>query len=270
MHQINEKIKKLADSIRGKNLDSTVIDVYQENDTRVSSKSVKFTSRVTFDTLHFPGKELLVSEIDKVESGENKKLTVLLYGEPGCGKTSVIKSIINYTKRNVINVKFRGLDLVTLKSVMFDTRYAGHNTEKKIVVIEDVDCDSKVTHERRDNSNRDKNTKLTLSNILEIFDGIIELNDTILIMTTNYPERLDDALIRDGRVDLRIHMGRMSGENAMKIIRGKFPEYNESIPDGIFTLANIHTACKQSKTIDELNDRLRDIARTESATNIGD
>jgi SpoVK/Ycf46/Vps4 family AAA+-type ATPase len=47
-------------------------------------------------------------------------------------------------------------------------------------------------------------TQLTLSAILNQIDGVHNNHGMILIMTTNYPEKLDEALIRDGRVDERI------------------------------------------------------------------
>jgi SpoVK/Ycf46/Vps4 family AAA+-type ATPase len=47
-------------------------------------------------------------------------------------------------------------------------------------------------------------SKVTLSAILNAIDGIRNNHGMILVMTTNHPERLDDALIRDGRVDERL------------------------------------------------------------------
>ena len=43
-----------------------------------------------------------------------------------------------------------------------------------------------------------------LSGILNQIDGVHNNHGMILIMTTNYPELLDEALIRDGRVDGRV------------------------------------------------------------------
>jgi len=55
---------------------------------------------------------------------------------------------------------------------------------------------------------KDKNkSKLTLSFLLNLFDGVLETPGRILIMTSNYPERLDKALIRPGRVDINLHLG---------------------------------------------------------------
>ena len=44
--------------------------------------------------------------------------------------------------------------------------------------------------------------KLTLSCLLNLLDGILETPGRIIIMTSNYPQKLDRALIRPGRIDL--------------------------------------------------------------------
>ena len=45
--------------------------------------------------------------------------------------------------------------------------------------------------------------KITTSDLLNYIDGIIASQGRILVMTTNYPEKLDRALVRAGRVDRR-------------------------------------------------------------------
>ena len=46
--------------------------------------------------------------------------------------------------------------------------------------------------------------KLALSDLLNIMDGILETPGRIIIMTSNFPEKLDSALIRPGRIDLKV------------------------------------------------------------------
>jgi SpoVK/Ycf46/Vps4 family AAA+-type ATPase len=53
-----------------------------------------------------------------------------------------------------------------------------------------------------DDENQNVNEKLSLSCLLNILDGILETPGRIIIMTTNYPQLLDKALIRPGRIDL--------------------------------------------------------------------
>lgn len=49
------------------------------------------------------------------------------------------------------------------------------------------------------------NEKLTLGFLLNLLDGVLETPGRILVMTTNYPEKLDKALIRPGRIDLIVN-----------------------------------------------------------------
>merc|ERR1712211_60304 len=52
-----------------------------------------------------------------------------------------------------------------------------------------------------------KSSKLTLATLLEVLDGVMEMDGRMLIITTNYPERLDKALIRPGRIDMKVKFG---------------------------------------------------------------
>lgn len=45
---------------------------------------------------------------------------------------------------------------------------------------------------------------ISLSGLLNILDGVSSVEGRVLIMTTNHPEKLDEALIRPGRVDLQV------------------------------------------------------------------
>ncbi|KAK8229075.1 BCS1 N terminal-domain-containing protein [Phyllosticta capitalensis] len=45
---------------------------------------------------------------------------------------------------------------------------------------------------------------ISLSGLLNAIDGVAAHEGRVLIMTTNHPEKLDDALIRPGRVDLQV------------------------------------------------------------------
>jgi chaperone BCS1 len=45
---------------------------------------------------------------------------------------------------------------------------------------------------------------ITLSSLLNVLDGILESNNIIYIITTNYPEKIDKALIRPGRINFTI------------------------------------------------------------------
>ena len=76
-----------------------------------------------------------------------------------------------------------------------------------------------------------KDDKITLSYILNIIDGIRETPGRILIITSNYYDKLDKALIRPGRIDITLEM-----KNASKdIIKSMYNHYYNSIlPDDLY------------------------------------
>jgi len=50
-------------------------------------------------------------------------------------------------------------------------------------------------------------SSITLSGFLNALDGVVASEERIVFMTTNHPERLDPALIRPGRVDVKEYLG---------------------------------------------------------------
>lgn len=130
----------------------------------------------------------------------------MFYGTPGCGKSSCIKALATYTKRHIhylmlSDIKSDNELLKLLEDINFSDT---------ILVIEDIDCASNVTHQRGEESKEEEKesdeekSTLSLSGLLNALDGgVIDSHGQILVMTTNFPEKLDSALTREGRVDLR-------------------------------------------------------------------
>merc|ERR1719186_6636 len=67
-----------------------------------------------------------------------------------------------------------------------------------------------------------KSNKLTLATLLEVLDGVMEMDGRMLIITTNYPEKLDKALIRPGRIDMKVHFGPMTAKNILEMFEHYF------------------------------------------------
>ena len=158
-------------------------------------------------------------------------LGIVMYGEPGCGKTSTIKAIANETKRHIFNVVLSEIKTKeALKNLFFNDIVMvndGEITESlripvrnRIYIIEDIDrMDSVVLKDQgavpsmkqRELENFipslkvDEHDKLDLATVLNVLDGVRETPGRIIILSTNHPERLDDALLRPGRFDLVIH-----------------------------------------------------------------
>lgn len=60
--------------------------------------------------------------------------------------------------------------------------------------------------------------RVTFSGLLNCLDGVASTEARILFMTTNYLDRLDPALVRPGRVDVKEYIG-MQKNNKLKIIK---------------------------------------------------
>merc|ERR1712232_471522 len=54
--------------------------------------------------------------------------------------------------------------------------------------------------------------KLNLAGLLNVLDGVVDSPGRIIVMTTNFPDKLDPALIRPGRINKRIHLGNVKHE----------------------------------------------------------
>ena len=156
-------------------------------------------------------------------------LGILMHGAPGCGKTSFIKAVARDTGRHVVNIKMgptttvqqiNNLFYTPRLSVIKDgaTQTYDIPMDKRIIVMEDVDCLSCVVRDTPD-SNADPN-QLNLGILLNILDGVLETPGRIVIMTTNAPEKLDSALKRPGRIDVNIEFKKCSVQDTIEMIEG--------------------------------------------------
>jgi SpoVK/Ycf46/Vps4 family AAA+-type ATPase len=109
---------------------------------------------------------------------------------------------------------------------------------------------------------RDANSDapLNLSKILNILDGIPERTGQIIIMSTNHPDLLDDALLRPGRVDCMIEFRKASSSSTKKIIKNfydvqSFTHTEEKTIKKInekYTPAELFKKCSEQKTLKAL------------------
>lgn len=228
-------------------------------------RKTHFTTSRTFDNVFLDDQDELRNRLDffltRRDWYETKgipySLGFLFHGPPGCGKTSTIKAIANVAKRHIINVHLSQIKTNTqLKQLFYSDELHlqdndGHITtvhipvSERMYVIEDIDAmNSVVTRREADapSSYADfmgiKEAKLPerepladpmdLSTLLNILDGTLETPGRILVITSNFPERLDSALIRPGRIDRIVKMQKMS----CKVLAAMFCDFYSEHGDG--------------------------------------
>ena len=150
------------------------------------------------------------------------QLGILLSGPCGTGKTSAIRAIANATKRSIVNVNLTNIATATQLKRLFtlDHMSAFENEEendaikvhmpvdKRIFVLDEIDELGDVVAERSTTNSSNKQQsmpdELSLGEMLTLFDGGVEVPGRIIVLLSNYPERIDRALVRPGRIDIHI------------------------------------------------------------------
>lgn len=319
-------MKKIEDKRRNKIFIYTLQNITSEDDAgKYQWIERPFKSNRTFDNLYFDGKRELIDKIDFFvnnkewyeKEGHPYTLGIGLSGLPGTGKTSVIKSIANKLRRHLIQIPLNKIKCEDdFYKYYFESTYNHHNDtksidfDKKIIVLEDLDCMSDLVLDRSkkniesinpddkdelNNSNYDiletlvnavnvsndsshikslgqtsksptcknlsvKDNKLTLSFILNILDGLDENYGRILIITSNFYENIDKALVRPGRIDLRVEMKNASIQTIkdmyLHYYGTKLPrQYTSILKDDVVSpaeIVNIYRTTNSSKEFIEI------------------
>jgi SpoVK/Ycf46/Vps4 family AAA+-type ATPase len=253
--------------------------------------STDFKSFKTFDNLFFDGKDNLIKVLNRFKNNEEfyKKLGrpytlgILLYGEPGCGKTSVLKAISNYMKLDIhsINIKtFEDTDsfLECWYQSLKTNTYSPNSLCEKIIHLPEIDylCSEFLKDkEKKDNDdnnddvdndeeNEKKNIVINLhdskkdkeekklsgfnkSFFRELFDGVNEQHGRIIVMDSNNPDKLDPIMIRDGRIDIKLRFDKMSSDNMKLYLEHIYSTKlsdNIILPNRKFRVAKIQSICE--------------------------
>ncbi|KAK2578582.1 hypothetical protein KPH14_012015 [Odynerus spinipes] len=128
----------------------------------------------------------------------------LLHGPPGCGKSSFITALAGELERGicVLNLSERGLTDDRLNHLLAVA------PQQTIILLEDIDAAFASREESKEiKAAFDGLNRVTFSGLLNCLDGVASTEARILFMTTNYLDRLDPALVRPGRVDVKEYIG---------------------------------------------------------------
>jgi adenylate kinase family enzyme len=143
------------------------------------------------------------------------KMNILLHGSPGVGKTSLIHTIASVCDACICNLNIN-IDLSEDDMIKALSNVSNYH-KNSIVVIEDIDC---IFTDRKEGDTH-KN-RLTMSGLLNCLDGFNNPEGLIVIITTNFPDKLDDALVRSGRIDLNIELTHLDKYQASNMFKSFF------------------------------------------------
>ena len=215
----------------------------------------KFTTTRTFDNVYFDQQSKVRKHTEFFlhnkrwyeKKGIPYTLGFLFHGEPGCGKTSETKAIANVAHRHIINVQLSEIKTkAQLRHLFFSEEinvWNGTNLERFVIpiherlyVIEDIDAMGDIVLRREwkkpeikvekpeDPFAVDENEILKepidLSFLLNILDGTLESSGRMLVITSNFPERIDKALIRPGRIDMIVKFNKCSSKVLREMVEG--------------------------------------------------
>lgn len=130
---------------------------------------------------------------------------VILYGEPGTGKTLLAKAVANSTSATFLRVV--GSELIQKylgdgPKLVRELFRVADEMAPSIVFIDEIDA---IGTKRYDShSGGEREIQRTMLELLNQMDGFDSMGDVKVIMATNRIETLDPALIRPGRIDRKI------------------------------------------------------------------
>ncbi len=137
--------------------------------------------------------EFMKNEAWYLKRGIPYKRGYLFYGKPGNGKSSLAIALAKWLDKDLYSLNLNDIE----KDSMLISAFSNirHNS---ILLIEDVDA----VYGARD----EKKGTTSFATLLNCMDGVYSRHGIIVIMTTNHIERLDEAFIRAGRIDMRMHI----------------------------------------------------------------
>jgi len=101
---------------------------------------------------------------------------------------------------------------------------------------------------------------VTLSGLLNVLDGFYAPTGVLFVMTTNHAEKLDEALLRPGRIDYKLFLGQASRYQKMELYRRFFPEASDAeVRDFVDSAADVRTMAEFQGLLLQLDQQDREL-----------
>jgi len=184
------------------------------------------------------------------------KLTVILHGVPGTGKTSLVKALASHYGKNIASLNISGVSDAQFEKAVsslpentwllvedFDSanavksrglsRKAPAPTPGKEIVApasDGIKPAAPVKKMDAVDSLIEEFTRLSLTKVLNTLDGIVSLDNSVIWLTTNALDRIDEAVTRKGRVDHIWEIKLLEDPEVREYINMVFPDHEIKNP----------------------------------------
>jgi hypothetical protein len=223
--------------------------------------------------------------------GDKVQGSVIAFGPPGEGKTTILKATPIFLQRHLIKYSLHQFKTnEEMEQFYANTTFCGvtYSRHQLCFCSEDIDAyNNNLVMSRKEKDKEKENDALpapysgesffvskalegtckmmkiedgdkpNLQTFLNITDGIKELTGIFFMFSTNYFEKLDSALVRDGRIDIKLHLTPPSRAIMAQIIEHRFgipielvekQLMKKQISDCIVSTATIIKTCKLNMT----------------------
>lgn len=256
--------KELAAEFKDQCGESTIVEIGQYGNV---TTTVNFKP---FDKMIFRDKDKIIEYIDNwkknipVYYDKYKmipKLSILLYGKPGTGKSTFYQALADHFKINRVNC----IQLGYFKQKRYTT------TDPAIYALDDLDTFAQSREPEKDappTGHQISNDEL-MSNILAFLDHPPTFNFnngdgvyypvSIVVATTNYIDKLDPAIKRYGRFDLHIEMSDFDYELSKKFTKLYNIDLDNIIDVSDKETFNISPAKLQALCMENIDKQLKEV-----------
>ena len=145
---------------------------------------------------------------------------ILLYGPPGCGKTLLARAVATESEANFISIrgpeifsKWVGESEKAIREIFRKARMAAPS----IIFFDEFDA----LVPSRGAGGDSRVTERVISQLLTEIDGLLTLQNVLVIAATNRPDLIDPAVLRPGRFDRRVYVPAPTEEARLKILEVK-------------------------------------------------
>jgi len=155
------------------------------------------------------------------ERGIPFRTGLCLYGPPGTGKTSLVRAICAQYDLRLYTVDLSNMNDHELMELMWRVG------SRSLVLMEDIDT-VLASHDRSKKDKGEKSDRVTLSGLLNAIDGVVDSEGRVFAFTTNHIEKIDPALLRPGRADLKVELNTMTSQMVLTALKKYVPAINVS------------------------------------------